>query len=100
RVLPRLESVHASDRYLEGGSLADLASVDKDPQHGYAPFVRHGVVGRGLNDYDRIFGTLARAGFDGWISIEDGEGPTVEIGMENLRQSAAFLRGKIAEHWL
>ncbi len=48
---------------------------------GYASVLAHGVIGRGLNDYDRIFSTLAAGGFNGWISIEDGEGPTVEIGM-------------------
>ena len=99
RVLPRLATVHASDRYLEGGTVADLARLARDPQHGYAPFVKHGVVGRGLNDYERIFRTLADAGFDNWVSIEDGEGPSVEAGMDNMRQSAQFLRRKIADHW-
>ena len=57
------------------------------------------VIGKGLNDYDRIFGTLAKAGYAGWVSIEDGEGPTVEIGLDNLRQSAKFLREKFAKHF-
>jgi sugar phosphate isomerase/epimerase len=52
-----------------------------------------------MNDYDRIFSTLAGAGFDGWISIEDGEGETIDQGMANLRDSVAFLRGKIAQHF-
>src|SRR5262245_13321856 len=81
RVLPRVATVQASDRTFEGGVL------------------RHGVIGRGLNDYDRIFGTLARAGWDGWVSIEDGDGATVEEGLANLRESAAFLRGKLARHF-
>lgn len=81
RVLPRVATMQASDRYLEGGTLV------------------HGVIGRGLNDYDRIFGTLARAGWDGWVSIEDGEGSTIEEGMANLRDSAAFLREKLARHF-
>jgi sugar phosphate isomerase/epimerase len=81
RVLPRVATMQASDRTLEGGTL------------------KHGVIGRGLNDYDRIFSTLRRAGWDGWVSIEDGEGPTVEEGMANLRDSAAFLRGKLARHF-
>jgi len=98
-VLDRVATVHASDRYLEGGTLADLRRMDADPQHGYARILKHGVIGEGLNDYDRILGTLARAGFSGWISIEDGEGPTIAEGMENLRRSVAFLRGKIAEHF-
>ena len=99
RVLPRVATMQASDRYLEGGTLEQLKSFDRDPKHGYARFVKHGVIGQGLNDYDRIFATLARAGYDGWISIEDGDGPTVEVGMENLRRSAAFLREKIARHF-
>ena len=99
RVLPRLGTMQASDRTLEGGTHADLRKLDKDPQHGYARIVRHGVIGRGLNDYDRIFATLARAGYTGWISIEDGDGPTVEEGMANLRDSARFLRGKLAHHF-
>jgi sugar phosphate isomerase/epimerase len=37
---------------------------------------------------------LRKEGFDGWISIEDGEN-----GMEELRQSVAFLREKIAERF-
>jgi sugar phosphate isomerase/epimerase len=99
RVLPRVATVQASDRYLEGGTIDDLRGLATDPRHGYAPFLKHGVVGRGLNDYDRIFGTLAHGRWDGWVSIEDGEGGTVEEGMANLRDSAVFLRGKLAEHF-
>jgi sugar phosphate isomerase/epimerase len=99
RVLPRVATMQASDRYLEGGTIEDLRRLAADKEHGYAKIIRHGVIGKGLNDYDRIFSTLARAGYSGWVSIEDGEGPTVEIGMENLRLSAKFLRGKFAEHW-
>jgi sugar phosphate isomerase/epimerase len=99
RVLPRVATMQASDRYLEGGTIEDLKGMARDPQHGYAKIIRHGVIGNGLNDYDRIFSTMARAGYDGWISIEDGEGPTLQIGFENLRRSAKFLRGKIAQHF-
>jgi sugar phosphate isomerase/epimerase len=99
RVLPRVATVQASDRYLEGGTIEDLRRRAADPSHGYAPFLKHGVIGRGLNDYDRIFATLARAGWDGWVSIEDGEGGTLEEGMANLRDSAAFLRAKLARHF-
>jgi sugar phosphate isomerase/epimerase len=91
--------MQASDRYLEGGTIEELRRMARDPQHGYAKFVKHGVIGKGLNDYDRIFGTLARAGYSGWVSIEDGEGPTVEIGLDNLRQSAKFLREKFVKHF-
>ncbi len=99
RVLPRLATMQASDRTLEGGGAADLRRLDADPQHGYAKLVKHGVIGRGLNDYDRIFATLAAAGYRGWVSIEDGEGPTIEEGMANLRASVTFLRGKLAQHF-
>jgi sugar phosphate isomerase/epimerase len=99
RVLPRVATMQASDRYLEGGTIEELKKMARDPQHGYAKFVKHGVIGKGLNDYDRIFGTLAKAGYSGWVSIEDGEGPTVEIGLDNLRQSAKFLREKFAKHF-
>lgn len=99
RVLPRVATMQASDRYLAGGTIDELKQTARDPQHGYATFVKHGVIGKGLNDYDRIFGTLARAGYDGWVSIEDGEGPTIEIGMDNLRQSVKFLRGQFARHF-
>jgi len=99
RVLPRLATMQASDRYVEGGTTADLRRVSMDPRHGYAPFLKHGVIGRGLNDYDRIFAMLVRAGWDGWISIEDGDGGTVEEGMANLRDSAAFLRARMARYF-
>jgi len=99
RVMPRVATMQASDRFLEGGTIEELKRMARDPQHGYAKFVKHGVIGKGLNDYDRIFGVMARAGYDGWVSIEDGEGPTREIGMDNLRQSARFLREKFARHW-
>ncbi len=99
RMLPRLITMQASDRYLEGGVLSDLKRMDRDPQHGYARLVKHGVIGQGLNDYDRIFGILSRAKYGGWVSIEDGEGPTVEQGMANLRDSVLFLRGKLQRYF-
>jgi sugar phosphate isomerase/epimerase len=99
RVLPRVATVQASDRYVEGGTTGDLRELAIDPRVGYAAFLKHGVIGRGLNDYDRIFGTLAGAGWDGWVSIEDGDGSAIEEGMANLRDSAAFLREKLARHF-
>jgi sugar phosphate isomerase/epimerase len=91
-VADRVATMHASDRYLEGGGIDDLRALDADPLHGYARLLRHGVIGEGFNDFDRIFARLAAAGFRGWVSIEDGEGDTVEQGMENLRRSVQFLR--------
>ncbi len=97
-VKSRVVSMHASDRFFEGGTADDLRQLEAHPSMGYAPILRHGVVGRGLNDYDKIFSILKRVGFAGWISIEDGE--DVALGMEHLRLSADFLRVKMAEHGL
>ncbi len=93
-VKDRVVTVHASDRFLEGGGIEDLRKIEKDPVHGYAALIRHGVVGEGLNDYDAIFSILKDAGFDGWISIEDGI-----HGVEELRQSANFLREKMGRYF-
>ncbi|MEK7832807.1 MAG: sugar phosphate isomerase/epimerase family protein, partial [Acidobacteriota bacterium] len=88
----RVVTMHASDRYLISGTIEDLKS--QDGSTGYAKNLRHGVIGKGMNDYDKIFSTLKAEGFDGWISIEDGEN-----GMEELRESVAFLRGKMAQYF-
>ena len=88
----RVVTMHASDRYLTRGTIEDLQR--QDGSVGYARNLQHGVIGKGLNDYDAIFSTLREQGFDGWISIEDGEN-----GMDELRQSVAFLRAKVAEHF-
>jgi sugar phosphate isomerase/epimerase len=90
KIKTRVVSMHASDRYFTGGNIADLRKMELDPVYGYAKTIQHGVIGKGLNDYDAIFRTLKEAGFDGWISIEDGMN-----GMDELIQSAQFLRGKI-----
>ena len=97
-VKDKVVTMHASDRYLEGGTLEDLRRMEKDPQAGYADMLKHGVIGEGLNDYDRIFSILKGVGFDGWISIEDGQDP--EEGMERLDASVRFLRAKMKEHGL
>lgn len=92
-VLPRVVSMHASDRHLlPGHDVAELRTVEDSV--GYAQILHHGEVGRGQNDYDAIFSRLASVGFDGWISIEDGMD-----GMEELRRSADFLRGKLDRHF-
>ena len=91
-VKDRVVSMHASDRYLVAGTLDDLRT--QDGTIGYSKNLRHGVIGQGLNDYDRIFSTLREAGFDGWISIEDGEN-----GMDELKESVSFLRAKIKCYW-
>jgi sugar phosphate isomerase/epimerase len=88
----RVITMHASDRYLISGTIEDLKQ--QDGSTGYAKNLRHGVIGKGLNDYDAIFSTLKNEGFDNWISIEDGEN-----GMDELRESVRFLRGKMAQHF-
>jgi sugar phosphate isomerase/epimerase len=94
KIKSRVVTLHASDRYLEGGDIDDLRRMEMDPVYGYAGLIRHGIIGRGLNDYDAIFRTLKEVGFDGWISIEDGMN-----GMEELHQSADFLRGKLSQYF-
>jgi sugar phosphate isomerase/epimerase len=94
KIKGRVVTMHASDRYLMNGSIEDLRKFEMDPLHGYAKTIQHGVIGRGLNDYDAIFRILKGAGFNGWISIEDGIN-----GIDELRQSADFLRSKINQYF-
>lgn len=94
KIKSRVVTMHASDRYLKGGNLADLRKMEKDPLYGYAGLIQHGVIGEGLNNYDAIFTILNGAGFDGWVSIEDGMN-----GMEELHKSVEFLRGKFLQHF-
>lgn len=98
-VKDRVVTMHASDRYLEAGAtLDDLRRLEAHPTQGYSAILKHGVIGQGLNDYDRIFSILKGAGFAGWVSIEDGQDP--DVGMEHLRLSADFLRVKMRQHEL
>lgn len=94
----RVVTMHASDRYFEGGTIEDLRKQDVNATTGYAPFLKHGVIGRGLNDYDRIFAILKGVGFKGWISIEDGPDPAT--GMQDIADSAVFLRAKMRSYGL
>ena len=89
----RVVTMHASDRYLApGATREDLRNADGAT--GYARVLRHGEVGRGLNDYDAIFQLLAEAGFTGWISIEDGMN-----GLDEMRRSVEFLSAKRLEYF-
>ena len=89
----RVVTMHASDRYLANGTIEDLRKAEGGSA-GYVSFFKHGVIGKGLNDYDAIFSTLKSVGFDGWISIEDGVD-----GMDQMVESAQFLKRKIKAHW-
>jgi len=93
KVKHKVLTMHASDRYLANGTIEDLRKAEGGTA-GYVSFFKHGVIGRGLNDYDAIFKTLKDVGFDSWISIEDGVD-----GMEQMHESADFLREKIKKYW-
>jgi sugar phosphate isomerase/epimerase len=85
-VADRVVSMHASDRYLaEGATLEDV--LLPDGMIGYPDMLKHGVTGQGMNDYDAIFSILRDAGYDGWVSIEDGMN-----GMDEMRESIEFLK--------
>jgi sugar phosphate isomerase/epimerase len=99
KVKHRVVTMHASDRYLAEGTIEDLRK--EEDSVGYAKRLRHGEIGKGMNDYDAIFSTLKKEGFGSatrnppsWISIEDGVD-----GLDQLRRSVTFLREKIAKHW-
>ena len=93
QVKHRVKSMHASDRYLDPGtSIEDMKQADGTL--GYPKNLHHGVVGRGLNDYDAIFRILREIGYSGWISIEDGVN-----GMDEMKESIDFLKAKIARYW-
>jgi sugar phosphate isomerase/epimerase len=92
RVKHRVVTMHASDRYLAEGTIEDLRR--EEDSVGYAKRLRHGEIGKGLNDYDAIFRELSGVGFDGWISIEDG----IE-GFDQLQRSVRFLRDQIRAFW-
>ena len=85
-------SMHASDRYLTSGTIEDLRK--EEDSVGYASRLAHGVIGKGINDYDAIFSTLSEVGFNSWISIEDGMN-----GLDELRESVRFLTTKIDRYF-
>jgi sugar phosphate isomerase/epimerase len=92
-VAGRVVSVHASDRYLEPGATLDELR-QSDGTIGYFSKLRHGVTGKGLNDYDAIFRILAEHNYRGWVSIEDGMNGLVEMA-----ESLAFLRRMSARYF-
>ena len=92
KVKHRVVSMHASDRYLTSGTIEDLRK--EEDSVGYASRLAHGVIGKGINDYDAIFSTLSEVGFNSWISIEDGMN-----GLDELRESVRFLTTKIDRYF-
>jgi sugar phosphate isomerase/epimerase len=93
KILSRVVTMHASDRYLKEGTLADLRKEEMGTT-GYVKRLAHGEIGKGLNDYDAIFSELRSVGFGGWISVEDGVD-----GFDQLERSVKFLKKKINEYW-
>jgi sugar phosphate isomerase/epimerase len=82
----RVVTMHASDRHLTPGhTLDELRAAEGSV--GYASILSHGVIGKGMNDYPRIFCILREVGFQGWVSIEDGLN-----GLDEIRASAEYLR--------
>jgi sugar phosphate isomerase/epimerase len=93
KVVARVVTMHASDRFLkDGATLDDLRQADGTV--GYTDKLKHGETGKGMIDYDAIFGILARAGFAGWISVEDGMN-----GLDELRRSVDFLKAKRSAYY-
>ncbi len=89
RVKHQVKTMHASDRYLKKGyALEDLTNYTLE---GYSSALAHGVIGKGLNDYDAIFSELRSIRYRGWISIEDGVN-----GMDEMRESVRFLKNQAA----
>ena len=92
-VIPRVVTMHASDRYLAAGTTMEELR-ENDGTTGYSDKLQHGEIGRGVIDYDAIFRILAGAQFAGWISVEDGLN-----GLDELKRSVAFLQEKRSEHY-
>lgn len=92
-VADRMVSMHASDRYLAEGTTLDSLR-QSDGTLGYSPNLRHGVTGKGLNNYDAIFSILADHNYRGWVSIEDGMN-----GMGEMAESLTFLRQMSARYF-
>ena len=93
QVLPRVVTMHASDRSLaKGATLDDLKEADGSL--GYSTKLKHGETGKGLIDYDAIFSRLAAARFAGWISVEDGMN-----GLDEIARSVDFLKLKRTQHY-
>jgi len=96
KVKDRVVSMHASDRCLKGGiTIEQFRKIEQsEGSMGYSQHLSHGVIGRGLNDYDHIFSILSKAGFNGWVSIEDGI-----HGMEEMKESIIFLKKALSKYY-
>lgn len=87
KVIDRVVTMHASDRFLAPGATLEDVNIGNDGLIGYPDKLQHGVVGKGMNDFNAIFSLLAKQKFRGWVSIEDGMN-----GMDEMKQSIDFLK--------
>ena len=69
QVLDRVETVHASDTAVRGA-------------------LQHVLLGTGVTPYPALFGRLKRAGWDGWICMEEAS----YQGREGVAAAARFVR--------
>ena len=92
-VITKVKTMHASDRYLADGATLDDMRQD-DGTLGYPQYLIHGVIGKGLNDYNAIFSRLSKAKFNGWISIEDGMN-----GFDEMKRSIDFLKKNVKKYF-
>ncbi len=84
RVADRVVTMHASDRRPRPGVSLGVGGITDYTQ------LIHGEIGTGIIDFDGIFAILRSAGFNGWVSIEDGVS-----GIDELVRSARYLARKI-----
>lgn len=93
KVLPRVKTVHASDRYIEPGHRYEEV-LESLAVTGYPAYMKHGEVGKGMNNYPVIFQKLRSIGYQGWISIEDGVN-----GLDEMKRSILYLKKLREEHF-
>ena len=92
RVRHRVVTMHASDRYLAEGTLEDLRREESSV--GYAKRLRHGEIGKGMNDYDAIFAELQGGGLrrvDQHRGRRRGDGPAEAQRRVPAREDAPLL---------
>ncbi len=93
KVLPRVVTMHASDRYLTPG--ATLDELRHSGRHDW--LLRQAAAWRNGPGPERLrcdFPNPRGRAFSGWISVEDGMN-----GLEELRRSIAFLKQKRSQYY-
>ncbi len=56
---------------------------------------QHSIIGEGAVNFDAIFKVLKGIGFNGWVSIEDGN----PYGEEGFKRSVSFIKKKVNDYW-